>query len=185
MFVVPELDGPADPRIDLLNLRLDAVVESHNGLNLVTVLTPGITALDAARAAITVLHECGWYVERSYPDLVTRADVTERTGMERQTIDHWIRGQRRKDFPRPVHLAGKGLWLWHDVAEWLNAQKVQLEEGAEEVSYPCLADHAVIDSELRSRLIWSVVAVNSRTASLDTSMIAATSPRRGPLVGAA
>lgn len=154
MFVIPGISGPDDPRIDALYERADCLVESHSGLKLVTILATGSTAVEAGLSALTTMEQCGLHAERSYPDLVTRSDIAERTGKERQAVDHWIRGNRRKDFPTPVHLAGRGLWLWRDVAEWLERENVDhdAEEGA---AYPSLADHLFIDNQLRKRSMGS------------------------------
>lgn len=180
MFVVPDITGPDDPRIDALYERSDALVESHGGLNIVTVLVPGRTGIDAARVAVGILGDCGLTAVRSYPDLVTRGDITERTGMERQTVDHWIRGQRRKGFPDPVHLAGRGLWLWRDIDEWLKREGVG--PGAEDdVAYPLLADHAAIDNHLRRKVVVSGV-MSVCTARVSLTQLA-TLPERH-LVGA-
>lgn len=180
-FVVPEITGPDDPRIDALNDRGDSVVESHGGLNLVTLLVSGRTAIRAAQNALVLLDECGLKAARSYPDLCTRGDIAERTGMERQTVDHWIRGQRRKGFPNPVHLAGRGLWLWHDVIDWLIRENVGTSAGEDGVGYPTLPDHAAIDNQLQNRLVLSSkVAFCSSQTSLSRL---ATLPKRR-LVGA-
>lgn len=183
-FVVPGITGPDDKRIDALYERSDSLVESHSGLNLVTMLASGSTATEAGLAAVATLEQCGLHSQRSYPDLVTRTDIAERTGKERQAVDHWIRGNRRKDFPAPVHLAARGLWLWRDVAEWLERENVE-HDADEGVAYPSLADHVFIDNQIRKRSIWSAkfavyVTRSTTTASLKGIEI---QPRRG-LVGA-
>ncbi|WP_458315825.1 helix-turn-helix transcriptional regulator [Mycolicibacterium brisbanense] len=183
MFVVPEISGPDDARIDALSDRVDSVVESHSGLNLVTLLAPGDTALAAARSALRTLDQCGLRPARSYPDLVARGDIAERVGVERQAVDHWIRGQRRKGFPGPVHLAARGLWLWHDVAEWLEREHIDRDTD-HGIAYPSLSDHALIDNQLRVPYISAVVAVNTTIARFPTCFTVRPRERRRVGVGA-
>lgn len=180
MFVVPEISGPDDARIDALSTRVDSVVESHSGLNLVTMLVPGDNAVAAARGALRTFDQCGLRPVRSYPDLVARGDIAERVGVERQAVDHWIRGQRRKGFPSPVHLAARGLWLWQDVAEWLERENIDYDND-EGVAYPSLSDHALIDNQLRNPYLSAVVAVNTTIARFPTSF--SERPRERRLVG--
>jgi predicted DNA-binding transcriptional regulator AlpA len=151
VFVVPDISEPDDSRIDDLNRRCDAVVESHGGLSLVSTLTQGHSAVDAARVAIQVLEDSGLSAERTYPDLVTRADIAVRVQKTRQAVDNWVRGDRQQDFPSPVHLAGGGLWLWRDVSEWLQRERIKDLPDDGGAQYPALADHAAIDSQLATQ----------------------------------
>ena len=147
-FVVLNLDGPDDERVDALCEATDAVVESHGGLHLIAVLTEGPTAVDAARRAIAQLRSCDLQATRTYPDFVTRADIAERSNKRRQAVDNWVRGDRQKDFPGPVHLVGGGIWLWHDVQAWMRRERIQ-DVPPDDALYPSLSDHAAIDDELR------------------------------------
>lgn len=148
MFVVPEISGPDDPRVDELSDRCEVFLESHSGLNLVSTLTTGATAAAAARAAIGLLASCRLHAARTYPDLVTRVDIADRLKKRRQTVDNWVRGDRHEGFPKPVHLVGGGAWLWRDVRDWVDRERVRDIPDDEGVGYPTLADHALIDSEL-------------------------------------
>src|SRR3990167_3898504 len=54
-------------------------------------------------------------------DLVTESEVAKRLEMKRQAVSLWIKGERRKSFPKPVmKLADKSpLWKWREITEWL------------------------------------------------------------------
>ncbi|WP_193046809.1 helix-turn-helix transcriptional regulator [Mycolicibacterium baixiangningiae] len=155
VFVVPEIDDPGDPRIDRLYDSAEAVVESHGGLTLVSVLVTGSTAVAAARAAIGTLTACDLRPLRTYPDLVTRGEIADRLGKRRQTVDNWVRGDRQKNFPRPTYLAGGGLWLWGEVQEWLQRERIKDIPEGDGVSFPSMADHALVDAELTHEEGWS------------------------------
>lgn len=182
MFVVPEISGPDDPRVDELGDRGEVFVESHNGLNLVSTLTSGRTAVGAARIAINLLADCKLKAQRTYPDLVTRADIAERVGMRRQAVDNWVRGDRQQGFPSPAHLVGGGAWLWRDVSDWLQRERIKGLPDDGGVLYPTLADHAVIDGELASQqrhfriaqgampMVGSLLEYDFASASLDVRL---------------
>jgi predicted transcriptional regulator len=63
-------------------------------------------------------------------DLVTESEVAKRLDVKRQAVSLWIKGARRKSFPRPVmRLSDKSpFWKWTEVVEWLYANKLIHEE---------------------------------------------------------
>lgn len=76
---------------------------------------------DAVLSAIEEVEAAGFEVLRVEPDeLVSAADIGERTGRSRQSISSLISGSRGPGgWPRPV--AGNvrsPLWRWTDVAAW-------------------------------------------------------------------
>jgi predicted DNA-binding transcriptional regulator AlpA len=147
-FAVDSLDGPGDSRIDRLYDQLDAAVDSHAGLTLVTVTAEGATAVDAARGAIRVLVDSGFVVTRSHPDLATRPEISERAAVSRQAVSHWLNGKRHSEpFPPPFNATGGGVWLWSDVDAWL-ARNVKDVSGG--LRYPTFNDHVLIDVSLRT-----------------------------------
>lgn len=92
---------------------------------------------DALLSAIKQADEAGFEVLRVEPDdLVSAADIAERTGRSRQSISSLINGTRGPGgWPRP--LAGNvrsPLWRWSDVGVWFHdfdgSQKVNQEEAA-------------------------------------------------------
>lgn len=146
IFVVPEVSGPGDLRIEKVEEHLDIVIESHNGLTLATVTAEGSEAVAAALTAATVLAACGLRPVRSYPDLVTRQDIAERAQVTRQAVGNWVRGDRMQSdpFPSPANLAGGGVWLWGDVVAWLQRHDYEIDD----IGFPSMDDHARIDCAL-------------------------------------
>ncbi len=63
-------------------------------------------------------------------DWVTESEVAKRLDLKRQAVSLWIKGERRKSFPKPVmKLADKSpLWKWREIAEWLYKNKLIQEE---------------------------------------------------------
>jgi hypothetical protein len=56
-------------------------------------------------------------------ELVSQADIAERTGRTRQAVNHWIKRDRdTSGFPEPAYGAGtrSPLWRWSDVTAWLD-----------------------------------------------------------------
>jgi hypothetical protein len=79
---------------------------------------------DAVLSAINEVEDAGFEVLRVEPDeLVSAADIAERTSRSRQSISSLINGDRGSgNWPRPV--AGNvrsPLWRWTDVAGWFEA----------------------------------------------------------------
>jgi predicted DNA-binding transcriptional regulator AlpA len=91
----------------------------------------------AVLSAIEQVEKAGFEVLRLEPDeLVSAADVADRTGRTRSSISSLINGTRGPgDWPRPI--AGNvrsPLWRWSDVAAWFedfdNSQHVDKEQAA-------------------------------------------------------
>lgn len=63
-------------------------------------------------------------------DWVSESEVAKRLGVKRQAVSLWVKGQRRKFFPKPwMKLADKSpLWKWREIIEWLYANKLIHEE---------------------------------------------------------
>jgi predicted DNA-binding transcriptional regulator AlpA len=63
-------------------------------------------------------------------DWVTESEVAKRLDMKRQAVSLWIKGERRKSFPKPVmKLADKSpLWKWREITEWLYKNKLIQQE---------------------------------------------------------
>jgi predicted DNA-binding transcriptional regulator AlpA len=76
--------------------------------------------LDAVLDAIAEVIELGFEPVAIEDELVSMADVAERTGRSRQSVSMLVSGQRGNgSFPRPV--AGNvrsPLWHWADIAAW-------------------------------------------------------------------
>jgi predicted DNA-binding transcriptional regulator AlpA len=76
--------------------------------------------LDAVLDAVAEVIELGFEPLAIEDELVSMADVAERTGRSRQSVSMLVSGQRGSgNFPRPV--AGNvrsPLWHWADIAAW-------------------------------------------------------------------
>lgn len=51
-------------------------------------------------------------------ELVTRAEIAERTGRRPRTVEQWW--VRYPDAPRPVNEGGQHLYRWSDVEAWVD-----------------------------------------------------------------
>lgn len=92
---------------------------------------------EAVLSAIKEVEEANFEVLRVEPDeLVSAADIAQRTGRSRQSISSLINGTRGPGgWPRPVSGNVRSpLWRWSDVAAWFakfdGSQEVNEEEAA-------------------------------------------------------
>ncbi len=104
---------------------------------------------EAILSAIKDVGRAGFKVLRVEPDeLVSGADIAERTGRSRQSISALINGSRgRGGWPRPV--AGNvrsPLWRWSDVQAWFQGY-----DGSQEVNEDEAALIAAINDLLAAR----------------------------------
>lgn len=121
------LNQPIDePSSDLLfEAGLDdAAVTAFDGHPALDVDREAITLLDAIASAITQAESVpGIQVLRvEGEELVSQADIAERTGRSRQAVNHWIkRDADSSGFPEPAYGAStrSPLWRWSDVQAWL------------------------------------------------------------------
>jgi predicted DNA-binding transcriptional regulator AlpA len=124
------------------------------------------------------LSACDLVAKRTYPDFVSRADIAERAAKTRQAVDLWVRGDRQKDFPRPVHLVGGGVWLWRDVRNWLQQERIK-NVPEDDTDYPSMDDHAVIDNQLTRRDVWAEFAPEiASAAAVDIDFLTSTGVAR-------
>lgn len=138
------IDATVEESLD--GLGLDAIVATHSQLTVVSFVCEGSTGIGAVKSAAQTLARIGIQCLRTYPDLVSRQAIADRTGLSRQAIGNWIRGDRKADdpFPPPVNLVGGGAWLWGEVDEWLKRQGYE----ADPVRHLSLKEHAVLDNWL-------------------------------------
>lgn len=99
----------------------DGVIESGPLGNSISFEREARSMRAAVLSAIADVESAGFEVLRVDPDdLVSAADIAERTGRSRQSISTLIAGARGPGgWPRPV--AGNvrsPLWRWSDIAEW-------------------------------------------------------------------
>lgn len=118
-----EVSPLTDDLEDSIDEQFDAVMATHGRTTKVTLLAEGTDAVDAAGSAVSILRQLGIQAIRLMDDLVTRAEIAERSGVTTQGVGLWVRGERnRADFPEPFVRAGSArLWLWGEVVDYLRA----------------------------------------------------------------
>jgi len=102
----------------------DAAVTAFAGHPALDVDREALTLLDAMTSAITQAESVpGIQVVRvEGEELVSQADIAERTGRTRQAVNHWIkRDADSSGFPEPVYGTStrSPIWRWADVQSWL------------------------------------------------------------------
>jgi hypothetical protein len=106
--------------------------------------------LDAALDAVAEVIELGFEPLAIEDELVSMADIAERSGRSRQSVSMLVSGQRGPGgFPRAV--AGNvrsPLWHWADVAAWLGRA-----EGHEAVAEDRIRTIASINGALANRVL--------------------------------
>jgi predicted DNA-binding transcriptional regulator AlpA len=109
----------------LINFRNGAVYLDFDreASSLEQAVISAIRNVESASIGATVFHVAP-------EDLVTESEVAKRLKMKRQAVSLWIKGERRKSFPKPVmKLADKSpLWKWREITEWLYKNKLIQEE---------------------------------------------------------
>jgi hypothetical protein len=123
------LEGPVDgPTSDLLfEAGLDdAAVTAFDGHPALDVDRDAPSLLFAIASATTQAESVpGVRVLRvEGEELVSQADIAERTGRSRQAVNHWIkRDADSAEFPEPAYGAStrSPLWRWADVQVWLDS----------------------------------------------------------------
>jgi len=102
----------------------DAAVTAFDGHPALDVDRDASTLLDAIASSITQAESVpGVQVVRvEGEELVSQADIAERTGRTRQAVNHWIkRDADSAGFPEPAYGSStrSPLWRWVDVQSWL------------------------------------------------------------------
>jgi hypothetical protein len=102
----------------------DAAVTVLDGHSALDVDRDAATLLDAIASAITHAESVtGIQVMRvEGEELVSQADIAERTGRTRQAVNHWIkRDADSSGFPEAAYgiSTRSPLWRWVDVQSWL------------------------------------------------------------------
>lgn len=97
---------------------------------------------EAVLSAYNDIRNAGADIIRFEPDfLVTATEIAERSGLSKQAISLFDKGERQDSFPRPTakFSAKSPLWDWVEVSQWL------CEHGKvdKEVYYEALVSRAV------------------------------------------
>jgi len=121
------LDGPIDEATSDLIYEAgldDAAITAFDGHPALDVDREAPTLLDAITSAVTQAESVtDIHVLRvEGEELVSQADIAERTGRSRQAVNHWInRDADSSGFPDPAYgtTTRSPLWRWTDVQAWL------------------------------------------------------------------
>lgn len=100
----------------------DATLMLLSGAVVATFARESETYSDAVISSYVDLLCAGATVERFDPDfLVTKSDIAERSGLTRQAISNYAKGERGVDFPTPAFrvMTSSPLWDWVEVSDWL------------------------------------------------------------------
>lgn len=106
----------------------DALVGTADGEGFIDFVRVGNDFADALRGALEQVAAVGLHTTRIEPDdLVTMAEIAERTARTRESVRLLISGERGKGgFPPPVSHHGRTrLWRWNEVAAWLGDVRAQ------------------------------------------------------------
>jgi hypothetical protein len=96
-------------------------------------------------------------------DLVTVAEIAERTGVSPENARLWAAGKRRKNFPASFTQAGTTkLWAWADVFAWLETQGIAIAETYGEYPLPVDLMESFNGSCARYRAAWSTVGTTAK-----------------------
>lgn len=100
----------------------DATESEVDGVVRVSFSRRARTFAEAVHAALGDLRKCGLRAGRvETEELVSAAEIAERTGRSRESVRLLIEGRRGLgDFPRPAHTVGRRfrLWRWPQVERW-------------------------------------------------------------------
>ena len=102
----------------------DALVMERAGAFVLEFDRESPTFAKALFSALQSVCQAGLLPLRIEPDpLVSAAEIAERTGLSRQAVTNYVKGQRGKGFPVPVARfdTASPLWRWLEVARWLQS----------------------------------------------------------------
>ena len=144
----------------------DAAVTAFDRAAALDVDREASTLLDAIASAIREAESVsGIQVGRvEGEELVSQADIAERTGRSRQAVNHWIkRDADSSGFPTPAYGAStrSPLWRWSDVQGWLNPEGSADDRGRiiALANATLLARHHLHDDDER-RLVGDLLAAS-------------------------
>jgi len=163
------LDGPIDEATSDLIYEAgldDAAITAFDGHPALDVDREAPTLLDAITSAVTQAESVtDIHVLRvEGEELVSQADIAERTGRSRQAVNHWInRDADSSGFPDPAYgtTTRSPLWRWTDVQAWLEPDGRADDRGRiiVLVNATLLARHNLHDDEER-KLVETLLAAS-------------------------
>jgi hypothetical protein len=100
----------------------DATVAFQKGHIILDFARMAASLDDAIASAVRNVGKAGAKIDRIEPDpLVSLIEIAARSGLTRQAITNYAKGDRGKDFPAPVARVTEesSLWDWATVARWM------------------------------------------------------------------
>jgi hypothetical protein len=144
----------------------DAAVTAFDGSAALDIDREAPNLLDAIASAVREAESVnGVQVTRvEGEELVSQADIAERSGRSRQAVNHWFkRDAGSSGFPDPAYGAStrSPLWRWSDVQAWLNPDESSDDRGriVALANATLLARHNLLDDDER-RLIRDLLSVS-------------------------
>ena len=133
----PEADGFADRFFDVG--CDDATLSFQKGRIVLDFARAAASLQGAIASAVEDVAKARAKVDRIEPDpLVSLIDIAARSGLSRQAITHYAKGERAKNFPAPMArvTADSSLWDWATVARWMFKNQKIDRDAAIAVSAP-------------------------------------------------
>lgn len=136
-FIVDDLDITNDAHLDRLFEAGcdDATPALIHGALAICFTRQAESYYEAVMSAMDNLQAAGADVQAFEPDfLVTASEIASRSGLTRQAISLYEKGERAAHYPAPVRRVSSSspLWDWVDVSRWLHAQGKLPEEAVRE-----------------------------------------------------
>ena len=136
-FIVDELDITNDADLDRLFEAGcdDATPVLIHGALAICFTREADSYYDAVTSAMDNLQTAGAAVQAFEPDfLVTASEIAARSGLTRQAISLYEKGERGSHYPPPIRRVSSSspLWDWVDVSRWLHTQGKLPEEAVRE-----------------------------------------------------
>jgi hypothetical protein len=132
----------------------DATISFQKG-HIIVDFAQEANSVDAAIcSAVECVKAAGAQVDRVEPDpLVNLTDIASRTGLTRQAISQYSKGQRSEHFPSPRArvTSDAPLWDWATVATWLFQHEKLSRDDAIEAEAMKIANEVIESHEPRFR----------------------------------
>lgn len=126
-FEIPfEVTSFTDDQVVEVQKQMDVIASEGHGRCTMTILVEASDVAGAFQLARAALHRAGVTINRLAPDFVNRAEIARRARVSTQAVGQYVRGERRSTFtfPTPAGHAPEPIWIWGDVAAWLQDQRI-------------------------------------------------------------
>src|ERR1700687_1351596 len=139
----------------------DATISFQKGHIILDFAREADSLESAIASSVAAVTKAGAKVDRVEPDpLVSLIEIAARSGLTRQAITNYAKGNRGEDFPAPVArvTAESSLWDWETVARWMfKNEKINREVAIEaaivkEANEAIESGHTDIRGQLNKRV---------------------------------